>query len=712
MTILRFCFTAFAALTLALVQGGNVAAQSTVDLPAVTVTAEDADALTYSGLSNPVNSVSAHQIERTGARSLEDALISVPGIQARSRGGDDVRLSIRGSGLQGVVFTKARGVDLLIDGFPINGADGNFDYGLYSLAMAQSLDVYQGAAAAPLGSLTLGGAINLRTPTGRNVVDRVRLDGGSFGHVRGFLSGGFVNGDTDAAAQVEIRREDGFRDFSEGNAQKLAANLGHQFGGGIENRVYLNAARVKQNVSLPITQAELRADPEQGRVNGPPGTFNVNALTRPFYETHNLRVANRLSIGSGASALYEVEGHYMYRDIDFRRPSLPPTGFLLGPGWLTARTNDAGAQLRGTFKGSLAGRENELILGVRLAHQWGEEEIRPNLMRRKGDKFADGDLFASNYVLYAENAWRWTDTLTAVGGLRAFYADRDYDDNLRAGGTDLSENQDYSGIAPRVGLRWRAYPSMELFGYVSRNLEPPAFGDIIAIPVAPPPPQTISIQDLDLQKSWVVETGLNFGSDNLQWTTTLYYAWLEDEILRFAPDPGVATVGNQVGINADKTRHYGLELGFDWTLWRSASSAAGPGGKLGLAGQYTLRKHRFNDDATFGDNDLAGVPPQLVFVELLYESNSGWYTGLNVSGAPDSFPIDNANTFDVDHYLLLGAKAGWRGEQWSLYIEGRNLTDKAYAAAMQNAIDAGGVDQSLFFPGEGRAINVAMEWRW
>lgn len=653
-------------------------------------------------------------VERSAARTMEDALQSLPGVQARSRGGDDVRLSIRGSGLQNVVFTKARGVDVLVDGFPIGGADGNFDYGLLSPIFARETRVFYGGSATRLGSLSLGGALDLVTPRGDEVRNRLRVDAGSFGFARVAGSFGFADERSDAAIQFEARREDGFRDFAAGDAQKLAIQYGQDLGGGVKNRVFFNAARVYQDVSLPITQRELERNPEQGRVNGPPGNFNINALTQPFYETQSFRLADRLTIETADDALIQAEAFYLFRDVDFRRPSLPvppPFAYQRGPGWLEAESHDFGATLRYEKQSEFFGHTNHFVGGLRLTGMWGQEAIYPNLQTRKGAKFADGDLFASNSVLFLENAWSWNEDLDLILGLRAAYSQRNYQDRFNQGAARLDLDQRYRDLAPRLGFESQLTDQLEWFGFASRNIEPPAFGDIISIPVRGSVPQQIEVRRMKSQQSDVLETGVKMETDRFRWGATIYHAWVKDEILRYTPDPGVATVGNQVGENADKTRHYGLELAFDWTLWQD-SGMEKDRDRLRLLGQYTLREHRYDNDSVFGNNSLAGVAPQLFSAELLYESANGWYAGINLSGSPVGYSIDNANTYDVNSYALLGARAGWQGENWAVFVEGRNLTDEAYAASFQNDINAGGSDQSVFFPGEGIGFSLGVERRW
>lgn len=652
--------------------------------------------------------VSALELARNSARTLQEVVEAVPGVQAGARGGDDTRIAVRGSGLQNVVFSKASGVDLLLDGFPVGGADGNFDYSLVSPILARSIDFQIGASANTRASLALGGAIDFISPTAMDESDGIRVDVGSFGFARGALQQGWRSGAWDAAVQVELRQAEGFRDFSEGDSQKLGFNVGFEGPGGLVNRTFFNAARVHQDIALPIFQRELKDNPEQGRVNGPPGNFNVNALTLPFYETQTWRIANRTNFATAGGLNWELGLYYLHRDMEVRRPSLPPTGFQLGPGWLESRSDDIGGHLSVTSERQLLGRSNRFVAGLRFSGMWGEEQLSPNLQTVKGPTVADGDLWAGNATVFFENSWAATEHWTLVAGARAFHAERNYDDRM-PGSPNGDRRQDYNGIAPKIGFENSFFNNVRLFGSLAKNIQPPTFGDIVAIPIIPPPPQRLQLQGMDEQRAWIAELGASGGDARSQWQIAAYYGSLRDEIIRFAP-PGAPPSGNQIGQNADRTEQLGLEAVGRYLLWHDGSYDEG--NRISLRVSYTLREHRFDGDRSFGDNELAGVPTQLLFAELLYESSSGWFVGPNVSGIPDSFYIDNANTFKADSYLLLGLRAGWNTGKWRLFAEGRNLLDQEHAAAWQNAVNAGGNDQSLFFPGEGLGFNAAVEYRW
>src|SRR3546814_4459145 len=97
--------------------------------------------------------------------------------------GDDARISVRGSGLSRAY--GARGISLLLDGVPMNTADGLVDFFEVDPSAYRYVEVFKGGNALRFGANALGGAINLVTPTGRDAsAFDGRIDVGSFGYVR------------------------------------------------------------------------------------------------------------------------------------------------------------------------------------------------------------------------------------------------------------------------------------------------------------------------------------------------------------------------------------------------------------------------------------------------------------------------------------------------------------------------------------------------
>ena len=123
------------------------------------------------------------------ANTVRDVLGWVPGVITQTRWGPDGRISIRGSGL-----TRSfgnRGINVFMDGLPINTADGLFDLFEIDPTAYRYVEVYKGANALRYGANSLGGAINFVMPTGRDASPfEARLDAGSFGYLKSQASTG------------------------------------------------------------------------------------------------------------------------------------------------------------------------------------------------------------------------------------------------------------------------------------------------------------------------------------------------------------------------------------------------------------------------------------------------------------------------------------------------------------------------------------------
>ena len=128
--------------------------------------------------------------------TIKDVLDYVPGVFAQPKWGEDTRLSIRGSGLSRNFHL--RGVQLFMDGIPINTADGYGDFQEIDPTAYRYVEVYKGANALRFGANSLGGAINFVTPTGRDAsLFGASADIGSFGFHRLQSSSGGVSGPVD-----------------------------------------------------------------------------------------------------------------------------------------------------------------------------------------------------------------------------------------------------------------------------------------------------------------------------------------------------------------------------------------------------------------------------------------------------------------------------------------------------------------------------------
>ena len=197
----------------------------------------------------------------TVANTIKDILDYVPGVFAQPKWGDDTRLSIRGSSLSRNFHL--RGVQLYMDGIPINTADGYGDFQEIDPTAYKYVEVWKGANALQYGANSLGGAINFVIPTGRDPwPNGVSADMGAFGFKRLQANAGGANGPWDGFVTASTQASDGFRDHSFGSSTRVSGNVGYQFSPDAETRFYFNANEIRQRIPGSVTKQSALTDPQ------------------------------------------------------------------------------------------------------------------------------------------------------------------------------------------------------------------------------------------------------------------------------------------------------------------------------------------------------------------------------------------------------------------------------------------------------------------
>ena len=172
---------------------------------------------------------------------------------------------------------------------------------------------------------------------------------------------------------------------------------------------------------------------------------------------------------------------------------------------------------------------------------------------------------------------------------------------------------------------------------------------------------------------------------------------MKDELLTTTTN----VVGANITVNVPHTVHQGIELGTFTRL-----------GAFELRQVFLYNRFKFDGDPQFGDNTLPGIPKTFLSAEVIYRGSSGWYAGPTLKWSPQRYPVDMANSFFAYSYVLLGVKVGQRiGKSWLWYVEGRNLTDRKYAATTGVARTLAGADGPQFYPGDGRSVYAGLQWQ-
>jgi iron complex outermembrane receptor protein len=628
----------------------------------------------------------------TPAVTIKDVLDYVPGVFVQPKWGEDSRLSIRGSSLSRNFHLRS--VQLLMDGIPINTADGYGDFQEIDPSAYRYVEVYKGANALRYGANSLGGAINFVTPTGRDAsLFGASADIGSFGFHRLQSSSGGVKGPFDFFITGSWQEADGFRDHSWGESTRASANLGYQLSPNVETRFYFNVNDIMQRIPGSVTRSVALSSPTTAAAN------NVNNDWQRNIDSW--RIANKTAIRLSPNTSIELGGFIVDRHL--MHPIFQ---------WLDYQYEDYGGFARMTDERYLGGFKNRLVVGANIHN--GDIDNKQYLNSSNSGSAIKGALQSSsldqskNISAYAENSFFFLPEIAFVTGAQVLHATRDRQDrflddklaNPFDAKDDDSGRTEFNLWSPKVGLLWNVDRTWQVYTNVSRSAEVPSFGEGSGS-------NGILFTDFKAQTATTFELGTRGRRQDYTWDLAIYRAEIRHELQCL-----FSAFGNCDVVNADRTVHQGIEIGFGAALLKSMLVGGPAPDKLWLNVAYTLNDFRFDGDQQFGDNVLPGAPRHFLRSELLYKHPSGIFFGPNVEWVPQAYFVDSENTTKTAAYAIWGLKLGFdNGGAFSAYIEGRNLSDEAYIASA-SIIDKAGPASPLFEPGTGRAVFAGVRYRW
>lgn len=589
--------------------------------------------------------------------SLRDTLAFSPGVYTQPRFGQEIRISIRGSGLSRGYHM--RGLTLLQDGIPINLADDNGDFQELEPAFFDHLEVYRGANALRFGSGTLGGAINGITPSG----DRAhglytRLDFGSFGMARGLASFGIGDRDANGWLAVSADTHQGDRDHATRHSLRLHGNAGFRLADWVSTRFYISANRIDQQLPGALTRSIALTSPRTG-----------NSTGNQARDIDSLRLQNRTTFELGKATLdlgaflnLKQLFHPIYQVID-------------------QNSTDRGVFARldyaaGPFEATLGGES-----------RWGTIRAKRflNLDGRRGPLTFDARQTARTSTLYAELRFRPLPDLQFIAG--AIYADGDRRQKQSAPFPVVGEAS-YDSFSPRFGLLWEPARDVQFFANISRSAEFPTFIELA---------QVAAFVPIREQRAWTAEIGTRGKVGWVSWDVSFYRATLKGEMLQFM-------VGRDIPastFNADRTLHQGIEaaLTLEPTSW------------LRLRQIWQYSDFRFRDDVQFGNNHLPIVPRHVLRTEIRIGTGA-LHIAPSIEWVPKGAWADYANTVRAPGYASIGLTAGAVvGTGVDVFLDARNLTGRKAIGDMSAVIQATPASE-IFYPIERRALYVGLRARF
>jgi iron complex outermembrane receptor protein len=665
-------------------------AQPVATLPAIEVEAQAPGSLTAPSIAEQrraleqapaaVRFVESEDFRNRYAFTLRDMLADTPGVFVQNRYGQELRLSIRGSGISRGFHL--RGVEVLQDGIPVNLADGSGDFYQIDPLAVRAAAVYPGGNALRFGTSTLGGAVDFITPTARTAEAEniLRVEGGTFGTWRLSGQASRVFGDWDVLGSASVAHADGWRQHSRSQYEQFNANVGYRISDNVETRFFAGAYIVRQQLpgSLSLTDALNR--PRMAN----PQALSGNQARNVWAERIANRTTVRLDVGQidvDSWLIHKRLYHPIFQVID-------QDGLTWGvaPRW------------SGSF--DLAGLRSELVMGARYFAGTNDADQYVNNRGSRGRQTLSAVQRAQNYELFAENRLWLRPEWALVTGAKLFRSERDYQDNGRGlsnsrGAVTLGRT--YDGFNPRIGVLWQPRPEIQAFANITRSTDVPDFSDLV---------QSTAINTgfvpMQAQRAWTVEVGTRGRLDRFGWDLTLFRSNIRGQLLQFLINPDTGLVAVQ---NAGQTVNQGVELAGRVDLLRDVLAE---GDRVTLGQVWTWNDFRFRGDPQFGDNRIAGLPPHVLRTSLTYARPEGFITPV-LDWVPQGAWADYANTLRANSYVKLGLEVGLTlAPGVSVFLDARNLTNKRYVSDLGTIADARvpGTNTAVFYPGEGRSLFV------
>jgi len=664
-----------------------------VTLPTVTATAKAAGTLTAPSTgkqretlyqsAGSVGFVDADSYADSYAFNLRDALKDSPGVYVQERYGQELRLSIRGSGIARGYHT--RGLEILQDGVPTNFADGSGDYYQIDPLGLSAAEVYKGGNGLAYGSTTLGGAINFTTPTAfiADAPNQVRVDGGSFGTVRAAGQVSRQIGNFDFLANLSVNHSEGYRDHERGQYEQFNANFGYRFSPAVETRFYVGAYVVDQLLPGTLSLSDALNNPTKASASALAGDQARNTRTERLANVTTVMLDGG-QLDFSTWVIHKNLYHPIFQVID-------------QDSWTY------GFAPRYTGNQTIGGLRNQLIVGARFFGGNNDARQYVNVSGTRGAQTLNARQDAYNYEAYFEDRLYVVPTVALMAGAKAYYDQRRYKDfgGLPTNPMPKSDDTSYSGVNPKFGVLWEPAKDVQAFVDITRSADVPDFTDLT---------QTIGTTTqfvpLAAQHGWTLELGTRGRQERLAWDITAYRSLVRDQLLQFTVNPDVPAAT----FNANRTTLQGVELGVSADILQNVATSAD---KVTLSQLWNYSDFRFDNDPQYGNNRIAGVPQHVLRTTLAYSQASG----LRVSGTIDWVPtgafVDYANTLKVPAYVLFGLQASYAFQRdVTLFLDARNLSNKRYVSDFSTVTDARTANTAVFYPGTGRAFYAGLRYQF
>ncbi len=640
----------------------------------------------------PVEIVFSGTIERSGAKTLMEAVQNVSGVTDASFGENFQSIQLRGLPRLG---NENETVLILVDGVPQTDARNSAQLITLPVDMIDQIEVVKGPNSALYGRTAVGGVVNILTKEpGPEPAFGARLESGAFGYVRAAASaGGPVGSQSGYYVSWLGDRHDGFQ--TPAISRRLSSLFG-KFTSSPDARTHLAFSgnyvtnRGGTPAPIPIVNGELLSDAD-------PTFSRYTNLNLPFAEYNQENVRTMARITRDFSSRVNLTNTFGYRHDKYNffddgdvlsPPAAGSSGVILYP--FTHRREE-NAYYDDLHLEANVGPERirqRLIVGVSFERNTGaRSSLLPFNDSTTGGVVVDyrNPQFPSSYDLVAFDIGGSSYNTTFYGfyvqdeitlkerlhvSLGARYDINDLSSTPLAPATGGPVKDTFRKLSPKAAVSYRlvngATPrstQLSVYAQYSRAFLPPiAAIDPQSVRTSPPAPEDITNYEVGFKGSAL--------GGRLQFDASTFY------LKRDGIPIQVRTGGNTFAITNGGIQEFpGLEVGL----------SGRPASELSVWAKYAYYGARFGDfrfvqggnDVDLTDNRISLAPRHVADMGAAVESRLG--LGLFLAGHYEgSRYLDAGNTFLLGSYFVTNGRVGWRWRNYTTAVTVDNIFNEHY----------------------------------
>lgn len=620
-----------------------------------------------------ISTISATTIHDTKATTIDQLVNKTPGVFMVNLGNEQHLMSIRQP-------MSTKGLYLYLeDGIPIR-TTGVFNHNALlevNMTAVKNIEIIRGPSSSMYGAEAIGGAINFITKAAPvEPMARIALQGNNTGYSRADLSTGASFGKLGIS----------FNGYFAQNNNGVLERSDFKKWTGTLRADYLITERTKLSTSLTLLdyysdmRGSLDSTAFRNKDYSTPQTFTwrqVNALRFKTQLDHKWRNGSSTSI----ALVYRDNSvaqnpSYRVKD-DYRRSGANWTGRKsLAHGEINDNSFNSYAAVITHQQQWLDGKLNSMSgLSVDLSPStYNAYYIRINqdTTTRKYLSFTEKpDSLLSHYFTNISNGaaftqldYKLTENLRLVGGIRFDVFRLAFRNYLPPSAFSGSPNttETYKRFTPKAGLTWQPLKAIGFYANYSEGFVAPQVTELF---------NGVKVPDLKPQTFFNYEAGgwISLWQGKIYADWSLYYLQGTNEIISIRFDDGSS--GNA---NAGKTKHQGIEYGFNFRPTREWM--------LRISGANSTHRfvHYSDKGISYNGKTMNGAPAFTVNAELQYKPN--WLAGFRTSiewQHNGAYWMDPQNTARDPGFNLLNLRAGYEWKGLELWCNVINLTDNYYS---------------------------------